>query len=116
MDIKKFALIDWIQRDLILLKRIKTSDNCSDALTKSTGRQLFYRHYDYIMGRIVPSYVKVKHTSQVSTLMDQDYSSNDKLQYDPYSYSLGIFSSVPSNMEGISHLGRIRGTHPHNNL
>jgi deoxyuridine 5'-triphosphate nucleotidohydrolase len=57
IDLKKFALLDWIQHDLMLMKRISTSDNCSDALTKQTARQLFYRHFDYILGKCIPHYV-----------------------------------------------------------
>jgi hypothetical protein len=51
MELKKFALLDWIQ------KRISTSDNCSDGMTKQTGKQLFYHHFDYIMGRMIPNYI-----------------------------------------------------------
>ena len=57
IEIKKFAILDWVQRDLMLLQRISTSDNCSDGLTKQNGRQLFYRHFDYILGKIKPEYV-----------------------------------------------------------
>jgi hypothetical protein len=57
LELKKFAIIDWVKKDLLIMKRISTSDNCSDALTKQTCRQLFYRHFDYIMGRIIPNYV-----------------------------------------------------------
>ncbi len=35
IDIKYFAVCDWIKRDLIILKRIDTSINPSDHLTKS---------------------------------------------------------------------------------
>ena len=56
MDIKHFSLLDWIERELIIMKRIPTSDNCADALTKSLGRQLHYRHTDYILGKSIPSY------------------------------------------------------------
>jgi hypothetical protein len=57
LEIKKFALLDWVQHDLMILKRISTLDNCSDGLTKQNGRQLFYRHFDYIMGKMIPDYV-----------------------------------------------------------
>ena len=57
MDIKFFALQDWVEQDLIQLKRIDTCDNEADSLTKCVGRTLFYRHNDYIMGRIIPDYV-----------------------------------------------------------
>ena len=33
-DIKHFSLLDWIERKLIILQRINTSDNSADALTK----------------------------------------------------------------------------------
>jgi hypothetical protein len=49
--LKKFALLDWVQHDLLFMKRISTNDNCSDGLTKQTGQQLFYRHFDYILGK-----------------------------------------------------------------
>ena len=58
MDIKYFALQNWIDRDLIALKHIATHDNESDAMTKNLGRTLFYRHIDYIMGKTLPTYVK----------------------------------------------------------
>ena len=41
LDIRYFALTEWTEKDLILLKPFSTSDNNSDALTKSLGRQLF---------------------------------------------------------------------------
>eukprot|EP00979_Chaetoceros_neogracilis_P014951 scaffold5163_cov249-Chaetoceros_neogracile.AAC.1 len=56
MDIKVFALQDWVKRDLLNLQRINTRDNYSDAMTKSLGRTLFYCHMNFIMGRIVPAY------------------------------------------------------------
>jgi hypothetical protein len=56
MDIRFFALSDWVERDLILLEHIHTSINESDHLTKTLERTLFYRHVDYIMGHIPPMY------------------------------------------------------------
>ena len=49
-------LQDWVEHDLILVKRIDTTDNYSDAMTKATGRTLFYRHMDFMMGRVIPEY------------------------------------------------------------
>ena len=57
MDIKTFALTDWVERDLLLLKYIPTTDNYADVMTKPTGSQLHYRHNDYILGKYIPSYV-----------------------------------------------------------
>ena len=62
VDIKHFALQDWVERDLLTMQRINTSDNSADAMTKATARTLFYRHNNYIMGKIIPGYVT--HTTQ----------------------------------------------------
>ena len=58
MDIKKFVLIDWIEHDLLIMKRIATNDNYSDTMTKQVGRVLHYRHFDYILGKIKPRYTR----------------------------------------------------------
>ena len=58
MDIKKFVLIDWIEHDLLLMKRITTNDNYSNTMTKQVGRVLHYRHFDYILGKIKPRYTR----------------------------------------------------------
>ena len=58
IDIKNFVLQDWCETDIIAMKRINTADNSSDTLTKATARTIFYRHMEYIQGKIVPEYVK----------------------------------------------------------
>jgi deoxyuridine 5'-triphosphate nucleotidohydrolase len=58
MDIKHFALQEWVERDLIRLKRINTADNYSDVMTKATARTLFYRHMDFILGKTIPIYCR----------------------------------------------------------
>jgi hypothetical protein len=50
MEIKHFSLLDWVEKDLIILRAISTHDNAADAMTKFLSRQLFYRHYDTYMG------------------------------------------------------------------
>ena len=67
MDLKKFSILDWIKRDLLVMKRIHISHNCSDGMTKQTGRQLFYHHFDYIMGRIKPTYLQKEKKPKIST-------------------------------------------------
>jgi hypothetical protein len=57
MDIKKFALLDWVEQDLMILKSITTAENAADGLTKPLAKQLFFRHADTIMGKRVPDYV-----------------------------------------------------------
>ena len=68
MDIKHFSLLDWIERELIIMKRINTSDNSADALTKSLGRQLHYRHTDYILGKSIPSYAAAYKIKTLTTV------------------------------------------------
>ena len=57
MDTKHFVLQQWVDLDLLTLKRIDTADNESDGMTKNLGRTLFYRHMEYLMGKITPEYV-----------------------------------------------------------
>jgi hypothetical protein len=73
IDIKHFALIDWVEQDLMLLAGIKSSENCSDAMTKALARILFYRHNDTIMGRRIPAHIRnhiSKHISRRLTLLE----------------------------------------------
>ena len=63
VDIKRFSLLDWIENDLVIMKRIKTADNSADSMTKSLGCVLHYRHFDYVMEYHEPEYtgtVKIK--------------------------------------------------------
>ncbi|KAL7540175.1 hypothetical protein ACHAWF_006612 [Thalassiosira exigua] len=55
-DIRYCSLCEWIDRDLVLLDRIDTSQNMSDHFTKQLSPVLFARHTDYVMGRIPPVY------------------------------------------------------------
>ena len=57
LDIRYFACTELMERDLIVLKPILTSDNNSDALTKALGRQLFTRHKSTLLGHCRPTYV-----------------------------------------------------------
>ena len=57
MDAKHFAIQEWVESDILTLKRVATHDNEADPLTKNVGRSLFYRHIDFIMGKIKPEYV-----------------------------------------------------------
>ena len=58
MEVKNFVLQDWVKEDLIRLLRIATNDNYADVMTKATARTLFYRHMNYVMGKIIPNYVQ----------------------------------------------------------
>ncbi len=50
INIKYFALLDWVEQDLRILEAISTHDNAADAMTKALTKQLFYRHFDTFMG------------------------------------------------------------------
>ena len=57
LDIRYFALTEWTEKDLIVLKPILSSNNNSDAMTKALGRQLFTRHKSTILGHRKPIYL-----------------------------------------------------------
>jgi hypothetical protein len=59
IDIKYFALREWIEHDLIHLERIDTSINITDHLTKPLSRILFHRHANFLLGHIPPKYSPV---------------------------------------------------------
>ena len=59
VDSRFFAILDWVQTDQILVKKVDTADNASDVLTKPTGRIIFYWHNDTLLGKRTPKYVQV---------------------------------------------------------
>ena len=67
IDIKYFAILDWVNRDLIDVKEIGTSDNAADNLTKANSKTLFYRHADTIMGKRRPVYAPTTNTDSART-------------------------------------------------
>ena len=56
LDIKYFALLDWVETDQLIMSHISTSDNPSDLLTKSLSTQLFACHSATLLGKRVPTY------------------------------------------------------------
>ena len=50
IDIRHFALLEWVEQDLITLLAIDTASNPSDILTKQTPKVLFACHLDNISG------------------------------------------------------------------
>lgn len=81
MAMKTFALIDWIERDLVIMKCISTTDNYSDAMTKPMGRQLHYRHNDYILGKHIPSFAKWILTDKCESLAKDNDNSAAIVKY-----------------------------------
>ncbi|KAL7476148.1 hypothetical protein ACHAW6_002026 [Cyclotella cf. meneghiniana] len=56
IDVKFYAIQEWVERDLLVLRRIDTSINTADHLTKPLPCILFYRHRDFYMGHVPPTY------------------------------------------------------------
>jgi hypothetical protein len=56
MDIKYQVICEWVERDLLILRRIHTSINLADLFTKHLTPALFYRHTDYVLGHVPPHY------------------------------------------------------------
>ena len=49
VDLHYFAVVDWVDRDLLAVKKISTKDNNSDTFTKHLSKILFYRHNDTLL-------------------------------------------------------------------
>jgi hypothetical protein len=85
MDIKTKSLQQWVEQDLMILRRIDTTINSSDALTKALGRILHHQHMNFIMGKYPPTYVstnkkKVTFHENVTT-QPLSYSENSRLDF-----------------------------------
>ena len=59
MEVRYFALSEWVERDLLRLSRIHTGSNVADNFTKPLTRILFHRHADVSLGHIPPSYAPI---------------------------------------------------------
>jgi hypothetical protein len=70
INIKYFALCEWIERNLIHLERINTSINIADHLTKPLSRVLFHRHANFLLGHVPPKYSPV-YQKAITTYKDQ---------------------------------------------
>jgi hypothetical protein len=71
IDIKFYAIQEWVERDLVILQRIDTSINTADHLTKPLSRILFYHHRDFYMGHVPATYSpRYNEVARVYTLTD----------------------------------------------
>ena len=86
VDIKYFALCEWIERDLIRLERVDTAINTADHLSKALTQTLFHRHADYLLGNIPrrysPAYDSIVNFIVKNNVNNQD---NNTVQYVPKS-------------------------------
>ena len=69
IDIKTFAIQDWVEQDLLLLQQIETQLNAADLTTKQLGRQPFLRHWDNVAGRLVPSWASASTDDSPSSVV-----------------------------------------------
>jgi hypothetical protein len=59
INIKYFALCEWVEQDIIHLEQIDTSINNADHLTKPLSRVLFHWHANFLLGHVPPKYSPV---------------------------------------------------------
>jgi hypothetical protein len=52
VELKQFAVLQWVEDEQIIFGDIGTAYNISDSLTKQTGRTKFHQHHDLLMGRL----------------------------------------------------------------
>ena len=86
IDIKYFALCDWIESDLIHLERVDTAINTADHLTKALTRILFHRHADYLLGHVPPKYSPV-YDSMINNVVQTDDKDDNSVKYVPTSFT-----------------------------
>jgi hypothetical protein len=73
IDIKYFAVSEWVELNLMLLERIDTSINLSDHFMKSLQTNLFHRHADFLLGHIPPAYLPVYRSIVGTYATNDDY-------------------------------------------
>ena len=72
MDIKYQVICEWVEWDLLHLKRIDTFINLADLFTKQLGTTLFYRHTDFVLGHVPSHYATINgpHIAVTTTVTD----------------------------------------------
>jgi hypothetical protein len=66
VELKQFAVLQWVEDEQIIFGDIGTTNNISDSLTKQTGRTKFHQHHDILMGRLRPAYARHTHSDHPS--------------------------------------------------
>jgi hypothetical protein len=84
IEIKHYALLDWVEQDLLILQHISTHGSAADAMTKTLSRQLLYRHYDTYMGNRIPEHIRsilgVKKSHLLTTGLEQQKHNRKSVQ------------------------------------
>lgn len=58
IDIREFALVDWVEQDLMILATVKSADNGADGMTKALAKVLFQRHSATMLGKRIPKHMQ----------------------------------------------------------
>jgi hypothetical protein len=93
VELKQFAVLQWVEDEQIIFGDIGTAHNISDSLTKQTGRTKFHQHHDLLMGRLRPEYAKPADPTQ-PIISKCSFSAYDYI--DIYDYSNFDFDTVTS--------------------
>ena len=64
---KHFVILEWTEEDKIIYKQTPTDSMISDSLTKPNARIKHNEHFDIIMGRQKPMYVKETKSYAIDT-------------------------------------------------
>ncbi len=93
VELKQFAVLQWVEDEQIIFGDIGTAYNISDSLTKQTGRTKFHQHHDLLMGRLRPLYARPTDPTQ-PIISKCSLSACDYI--DIYDYSSFDFDTVTS--------------------
>ena len=67
VELKQFAVLQWVDDEQIIFGDIGTAHNISDSLTiKQTGRTKSHQHHDILIGRLRPQYARHQHPDHPS--------------------------------------------------
>jgi hypothetical protein len=67
VELKQFAVLQWVEDEQIIFGDIGTAYNISDSLTKQTGHTKFHQHHDLLMGQLRPVCVRTDDPTQPIT-------------------------------------------------
>jgi hypothetical protein len=90
MDIKYLALCDWVEQDLLILKRIDTNINMADPFTKTLPCASFHCHVDFISRHVPPCYSPIY--SQLIGAYTEQHSDID--EYVPSSFTTPLCAAA----------------------
>jgi hypothetical protein len=96
VELKQFAVLQWVEDEQIIFEDIGTACNISDSLTKQTGRTKFHQHHDLLMGRLRPVHARrTNDPTQPITTSKCSFSACDCIDlYDCCNFDLDAVTSM----------------------